>query len=191
MNKLVLELISRRTIHLFLGSVVISSAIALLCVMNILPDGSGALLAGMCIGVILYAIFNIKMMRRVNFLVRSKSLYYLINFGAYFIFGLIHMCAYKLCSSYVFAWLFAITKFVRYTNLSLNIPMAVTVFHLVMVITILCAPIGMDWMYEMDESNAVERIPGMLEVNPLEQKSADMEVAKDENKNEEEKSALS
>ena len=190
MNKLILELTVRRVIHLVLGCVVISSLIAILCITGIFPDGSGILLGGMSAGVVLYIFFNVKMMRRVFFLVRKRRLYYVINFGAYFVFGLINLCVYKLCSNYVFAWLFAITKFLRYTNLSLSIPSAVTVFHFIMTLAALCAPVGMEWMYEMDERNAVGKIPGILEVNPLEQKT-DKEVEINEIQKETETNTLS
>ena len=190
MNKLILELTVRRVIHLVFGCVVISSLIALLCVTGILPDGSGKLLAGMCAGVILYIVFNVKMMRRTFFLVRKKSFYCVVNFGAYFVFGFVNILVYKFCSGYIFAWLFAITKFLRYTNLSLNIPASVCVFHLILVIAALCAPIGMEWMYEHDEMNAVEIMPGILEVNPLEKKT-DKEVEINEIQKETETNTLS
>ena len=173
MKKLILELIIRRTMHLLIGCVLISAILALLCTIGILPDGSGVLFSGMLLGLALYILYNVKMMRRVYFIVRKKSIYFLINISAYFIFGLINLCSYKIFSSYVFAWIFSLTKVARYTNLNLSTPYAVAVFHFLMTMAILMAPLGMEWMYEYDERNAVDekRIPGMLEVNPLEQKS--------------------
>ena len=192
MKKFILELIIRRTVHLLGGCVLISAILALLCTIGVLPDGSGMLFVGMLSGLVIYVTYNVKMMRRVYFMVRAKRMYYLINLSAYFVFGIINLCSYKIFSSYVFAWLFSLTKVARYTNLNLSIPYAVAVFHILMTIAMLLAPLGMEWIYEHDERNAVDerRIPGMLEVNPLEQKPK-QEVETDGKKEETQKNNLS
>ena len=187
MIRFILELIVRRTLHLLLGCIAISAVLALLCIWGYLPDASGKLLAGMCVGLVLYIAFNVKMMRRVYFLVRTKKIYFLVNLSAYFIFGLVNLCAYKLCSSYVFAWLFVLAKTFRYTNLGLSIPDAVVVFHIIMTLAMIFAPVGMEWLYEMDERGAVDKksIPGVLAVNPLENKTTVNKEDVHENKKEE------
>ena len=192
MKKMILELIIRRTMHLLGGCVLISAILALLCILGALPDGSGMLFTGMLLGLAVYIAYNVKMMRRVYFLVRAKRIYFLINLSAHFVFGLINLCTYKIFSSYVFAWLFALTKVARYTNLNLSTPCAVTVFHALMTIAMLLAPMGMEWMYEYEERNAVDKskIPGRLEVNPLEQKP-DKEVETNEIQKETEENTLS
>ncbi len=192
MKKLVMELIARRTMHLVWGCVALSSLVTFLYESGFMPRGKESFLVELCIGVVFYIAFNIKMMRKIYFLVRKKAIYYVINFGAYFVFVLINMLAYAICSNYIFAWLFAITKFIRYTNLGLTRPESICVFHMIMAIAILCAPIGMGWLYEMDERNAVDRksLPGILEVNPLENKQGE-ETLKNESKEEKEKNSLS
>lgn len=170
MIKLLLTAILQRIIDLFLTCVSISAVIALLCIMGIIPDGSRDLTIGLLIGTALFLLINARMLRRCYFEMRDITLYYVVNYCAYVIFGAFNLCTYKLFSSAVYAWLFAVTKFARYIGFNISSPLSATIFHIIMVILIFSIPFSTGRIFSANQAkaDAGAQIPPRLKVNPLE-----------------------
>ena len=165
MNKFILYAIYRRLLEIAGSSVLLSVVISFLCKINALPDGSRELVIGLYIAAALFLIANIWMMRACYYVLRNTKRYFIVNYGAYFIFGLLTVFAYKLFSAEVYTWLFAITKFARYTNLYLPTVSSAAIFHTVMGIAIFLAPIGMSWVHRSAEEKYVgkEMVPPRMD----------------------------
>lgn len=192
MDKLILYVALKRLTELLGSCLILSAIISFLCICNILPDGSLDLVIGLYIAMVLFVFINVKMMRRCYFELRNTTWYFIANYGAYFIFGLLTICAYKFFSAEVYTCMFAITKFARYTNLHLTTSWSTVVFHAIMGIAIFLAPTGMNWVYQMEEENFVseEMIPPALEIILTENDANSTEVLANENKEKEEKNPL-
>ena len=160
MIKFIVYAAYRRFLEIVVSCVLLSSVISFLCKCNALPDGSRELVIGLYITAVLFVGINIWMMRGCYYELRDTKVYFIVNYSAYIVFGLITILAYKLFTAELYTWFFAITKFARYTNLYLNTVYSAMVFHVVMVITIFLAPIGMSWVHIRAEEKYVEE--GML-----------------------------
>lgn len=103
------------------------------------------------LAVVIFMIFNCRMMRECYFELRSKNLYYMVNISAYIIFVVITVLIKIIAGNGIFTWLFAITKFGIYNIYGISIAQSALIFHIIGIITIFLAPIGMDWIYNADD----------------------------------------
>lgn len=103
------------------------------------------------VGAVLWIALNVFMLRHCYFDLRDRKTYYIANFAAYAIFGLCTVIVYLCFSSSVYGWIFAITKFLRYTKLGVSTVLSTAVFHLLGGLMILLAPIGMKWIFTLED----------------------------------------
>lgn len=137
----------RRLCELFLTCAIISAVITFFYVAGILYTDTFLSIA-LLIGLFVFAFINIRMLRQCYFDLHSNKNYYLSNLLSYAIFALISIGVYKLCSGIIFTWLFAITKFVKYTDAGNPTIKSMLFFHLIGFLCVLLAPIGMKWIFE-------------------------------------------
>ena len=159
----------------------LSVIISFLCKIDALPDESRELVIGLYIAAALFVAVNIWMMRACYYILRNTKQYFIVNYGAYFAFGLITVLAYKLFSSEAYTWLFAVTKFARYTNLYLSTVYSAAIFHVVMGIAIPLAPIGMSWVHRRAEEKYVgeEMIPPRMDEEKIKAANKALEASAD------------
>ena len=131
--------------------IIISLFITGIHVQEIADDTMEACFINMSLGALVYWIINVCILRRCYFDLKNKSLYYLVNYAAYAAFMLIGICIYYIGNSEVYAWLFSITKFARYSGYGINTFASAMIFHTIMLITIPVSPIGMNWVFETDQ----------------------------------------
>lgn len=181
MIKFILYAAYTRFLEIVGSCVLLSAVISFLCKCNALPDGSGELVIGLYIAAALFIVINIWMMRGCYYELKDTKVYFIVNYSAYIIFGLITILAYKLFSAEVYTWLFAITKFARYTNLYLPTVYSVAIFHTVMGITIFLAPIGMSWVHRNAEEKYVgeEMVPPKMDKEKAEAANKALEESAD------------
>ena len=165
MTKFILYAAYKRFLELAGSCVLLSAIISFLCKTKILPDGSRELIIGLYIATIAFMVINIRMMRACYYFLRNTGQYFLVNYSAYFVFGIITVVVYKLSSGEFYTWLFAITKFAKYTNLYLTTVNSAVIFHMVMGIAIFLAPIGMSWVHRSTEEKYVgeEMVPPRMD----------------------------
>lgn len=165
MVKFILYAAYRRFMEIAGSCVLLSSVISFLCKCNALPDGSGELVIGLYIAMAIFIVINIWMMRGCYYELKDTKVYFIVNYSAYIVFGLITILVYNLFSTEVYTWFFAITKFARYTNLYLPTVYSAAVFHTVIGIAIFLAPIGMSWVHISVEEKYVgeEMIPPRMD----------------------------
>lgn len=180
----------RRFAEIFFYSVALSALVSLLCVMDILPDRSKELVVGLYAAVIVFLIINIIKFRLSYCVLKSYKKYLIVNVCAYGLFMLATVIAYKLFSPALYTWIFAITKAGRYTNFRLATVYSAAILHFIMLVVMFISPIGLGWVKEKkrEKEEFIARMPGMLEVNPLEQKPKKEVEANDVQKETEENS---
>ena len=183
----------RRLVEMLLGCMVPSVFICLLCVTGPMPVGStqrDVTLIGAPVAFIVWNIYNLRWCYKA---LGGKDLYYYVNICGYGAFAIINICSYIILPTDAYTWIFVITRLGRYSSLGITSPMAITLFHIILFISIFLAPIGLGWikMKIKEEEELREMAPGILEVNPLEQKRDSTEVQTNEIQKTKEKDSLS
>ena len=178
---------------MLLGCVLPSVFICALCVSGPMPVGSIQRDITLISAPVAFIVWNIIMLRQYYIAFAGNSAYYITNICAYAVFAIVNLCAYTFLPTDAYTWIFVITRFGRYTNLGITSPGGITLFHCIVFASIFLAPIGLGWikMKAKEEEELLERAPGILKVNPLEQKRDSMEVSTNENKEKKEKNSLS
>lgn len=156
MIRFILHSILRRLCELLFSCVALSLILALLCVTGILPDASVKMFAGVYIGVVAFLCIDVRMLRGCHYAIRNNALYFAINFSANTVFALLNLLAYKLLPQFIYTFPFAITKFAKFTGLPVSSGYSAVIFHIVTVILIFLAPIGMKRIYEEEEEELLE-----------------------------------
>ena len=183
MNKFILYVAYKRFLEILGSCVLLSVIISFLCKINALPDGSRELVIGLYIAAALFVAINIWLLRACYYVLKNIKVYFFVNYGAYFVFGLMTVIIYKLFSSEAYTWLFAVTKFARYTNLYLPTVYSATIFHVVMGIAIPLAPIGMSWVHRRAEEKYVgaEMIPPRMDEEKIKAANKALEASAEKN----------
>lgn len=150
MRNIAFRVIIRRFWELFLVNTAISVFLTLLNLGEFLT-GQNSLFFGMLIGITVFVTVNFRMLRCCYFDLRNNFLYYTTNIAAYLLFALLSAFVYLLFPSEIYTWLFAVTKFLKYTNTPLAVPYSAAVFHLIGFSVIFLAPIGMRWIFVYDD----------------------------------------
>ena len=158
MNSVTTKIIIRRFIELLLTCAVISSVMTILNLSEAV-EGKTCLFMGLLLGTAVFIFVNVIMLRRCYFDLQSKYRYYTANIIAYILFVAVSFAVYFLCSNECYAWIFAITKFARYTNAELSTQHSALLFHGIGLLTVIFAPLGMSWVF-MNEDDYDEEYSG-------------------------------
>ncbi len=140
----------RRVLELLLSAVILSASIVALNALGILRDK--------VLAVIITAVFqgafvwiNLQQMRICYCNLNDKKLYYTLNLLSYFIFVILTYLAYFLMTKMTFLWIFSLTVLFAYFNV--NMPIAILMFHLIGIVCIFIAPLGLSWDIYSEEND--------------------------------------
>ena len=147
MNFSITRVIIRRVAEMLLICIIGSVIITSLNIADILYTREN-LLFGTFTGIMTFILINLNMLRNCYFDLQNAKIYYLANITAYLIFTGIWFLIYHFCSNELYTWVFAMTKLGRYTNSGLDDFHAALAFHLLGIITVIFAPIGMNHIIE-------------------------------------------
>ena len=181
-----------RFIKMFIGSVAMSSTVCLVCVLGLLTVGSWQRNSVLTALPIIYIIWNFRALRGCYIEMFDDKKYYATNLFATGAFVVVSVLAFILLPREGYSWLFLVTGLGSFLNFAVRAKIAISAFHAILTISIFLAPIGLGWikMKEKEEKELLERAPGLLAVNPLEQKRDNTEVFTNENKEKKEKNSL-
>ena len=188
-----MRLLFIRFFEMLFGSVILSSIVCFFCIKGIIP-GEGLLRNGILTALpIIYIIWNFKSLSSCYFELCDDKKYYVINLIATASFFLTSICSFLLLPRVSYSWLFLVTGLGSFLNFVVRAQIAILSFHAILTISIFLAPIGLGWVKikAKEEEELRERAPGILEVNPLEQKTKSTEVQTNEIQKTKEKDSLS
>lgn len=95
--------------------------------------------------VALFTFFNFRNLRKCYFDLHDKKLFFGLNFLSHAIFAIVNAAMFVFASDEVYTWLFAITKCLAFAKV--NIVYSILIFHVIEIICIITAPIGMGWIF--------------------------------------------
>lgn len=136
------EIIIQRVLELIVLCIAISAIITVLNVIGITKTEI-LLPRSLLIGTIVFAGINTYLSRECFYHVNNPSRYLKSNISAYFIFAFVNIVSLFLLSQRAYTWLFAITKFIRFAYADASVLVSACSFHLLMLLIIAFAPIGM------------------------------------------------
>ena len=150
-----IKIIVRRFLEMFITCVLISIIAVVFNITGLVATITSVFILDL-LGALCWFVLNFYMLRNCYFELRDKKSFYVLNYLAYAIFGICTVVIYRCFSSSVYGWIFAITKFLKYTNLGISTVEATAVFHLLAGVMILLAPIGMKWIFTVEEEEPLE-----------------------------------
>ena len=182
----------KRTLEMLLGCILLSVVICILCISGPMPNGSTQREVVLIFAPVIFMTWNVLKLRKCYLALGGKTLYYVNNIIAWGIFVLVEVCVYVFAPMDIYTWLFVATRFLRYTSLGVPSKIGIALFNVILFLSIFFAPIGLGWIKEkIKEQKALESLaPGVLEINPFENKQ-DVNEVDDKNATEKEKSSMS
>lgn len=152
MDLIFIKIIIQRFFELMITCAGISAAITFLHTCNIITSESQL---GICLlfGLAVFIFINVRMLRQCYFELRSNGTYFLVNMSAYLLFTGTAFAVYCLGSKECFTWLFAVTKFAKYSNLNIDNLTSLLVFHIIGLSMMIFAPIGLSWIFKDDDDD--------------------------------------
>ena len=149
MGNITFKIILRRFLELFFVNSAISAILTILNIEKVLST-QYSVIFGILAGIVLFLTVNFGMLRRCYVDLCDNFLYYTANIAAYLLFALVSVFVYLAFSSKIYTWLFAMTKFFKYTGFADSLPYSAAIFHLIGFSVIFIAPIGMGWIFLSD-----------------------------------------
>ena len=149
---------ARRFLEMFIINVFLSSLIFGLYKMNMIPSTMAGCFLSLGFGAVVFWVINTILLRRCRFVLPDRKTYLTANYialGAFALFSLIFLV---LVDSETYTWVFAITKFLKYSNIQLGASfmfgdeamtdtfLASIIFHAITAFVIWAAPVGMEEM---------------------------------------------
>ncbi len=137
-----------RFLTLMILSTLLSTVATLLNLKGAVLNSREALMSGLLRMSFCFFFIDIVLMRRDYYRLTHKRKYRMVNYishGAYALVNLL-MCHF-FSNSYVYAFVFSITKFARYTYIELTPAISALIFNAILIIAIHFAPVGMKWLH--------------------------------------------
>lgn len=123
--------------------VVLSVMITVFSVAGIL-ESQNSVLHSTVACVAIYLIVSIYRLRICFYELENPRAYYICNLTAYGIFTVINVISYLLLNNNLYTWFFAVTKFARYAHIGFTTATSIEAFHIIMLVSILLAPMGIE-----------------------------------------------
>lgn len=181
LSKVIKKAMMDRVIEMFLDSIVMSAFICLLCITGPMPVGSLQRSIALTALPFVYIVKNFFRLRKCYLIMRNDNSFYIANLFAATIYGTVSVVAYITASMIfssialrkAYSWVFLVTYFLGFSNIGISTKVSILLFHCLLFISIFLAPVGFGWIKEkeLEKEEFISRMPGMLEVNPLESKS--------------------
>lgn len=156
MDFILIKIAIRRFFELLLTNAMISIVITYLHVGEVLVT-KASLFAALLAGITVFIFINVRMLRQCFFELRSNSLYFLINISAYAAFVAVSLAVFCFGSKECFTWIFAIAKFARFSYANLANRYSFLLFHIIGILMIFLAPVGMDWVFMQSDIEQGEK----------------------------------
>lgn len=144
------KIIVRRFLEMLVTCAAISAIAVVLNISGLFTSRFSVFILAL-LGAICWFSLNVYMLRRCYFELHDKKTYYISNFAAYAVFGICTVIVYLCFSNALYGWIFAITKFLKYTKFAVSTVKSTALFHLLGGLMVWMSPIGMKWIFKNEE----------------------------------------
>ena len=132
-----------RFTEFFVIEVLCSIALSIAFLMNMFPHTMAYCFMFSAAAVAVIAVVDVIMLRRFYGMVEFTRDYYIVAYAAYALFILFTVIMFVKASNEIFTYLLSAVKFMRYTGLRIKGRYSMMMFHMIMLIAIAVAPIGL------------------------------------------------
>ena len=140
--------ILQRFLSLILMSAFFSSIATLLNINGIFLNTREKLMMGLSVMSLWFLALDVMLMRKDYYRLTHRRKYRMVSYISHSVFALVNILTCRFFAhSYMYAFIFSITKFARYTHYNLNPVLSAVIFNAVLIIAIRYAPIGMKWLH--------------------------------------------
>lgn len=153
---MLIKITIRRIFELMMTCAIASAIITFFNIGGILTTTSSIRIA-LVIGLAAFVLINVLMLRQFYLDFRNNITYFLVNIVSYLTFVEISLAVYNYCSSELYAWIFSITKFAKYWYFAIDNLLSLFIFHIIGFLATLLAPIGMSWVFLINEEEEFEK----------------------------------
>lgn len=178
---------------MLIASIMMSSIVCLACVLSLLLNDTWQRNAVLTALAIIYLTWNFRELRKNYLKMHNDKKYYIVNIIVTAGFILLSVISFLVLPRAVYSWLFLVTGLGSFLAVRVPAVVALPAFYIILFTSIFIAPIGLGWVKikAMERRELREMAPGILEVNPLEQKRDSTEVQTNEIQKTKEKDSLS
>lgn len=143
--------ILRRLAELLIPCFIMSPITCALYYYEVIPPTHEAYAVMLFFVQIIFVLINVLSLRKDYFELCNPPLYFVLNYVAYGIFIAITLVCYKFLAPVPYAWLFNTLKLMAFSEFDASTLTATILTHIMMIIAIALAPIGMEWVFEVDD----------------------------------------
>lgn len=147
--KVILKVAKKRYIEIVALNVILSVFVTLINFIGVLKIRQHIFVASSA-AMFLFMAINIHLMRDCYYDLRNKLRYFAANYLAYIAFYVTNLVVGAIFNNTVYAWLFSITKFARFSHLRWSSFASASLFLLLMLISVHLATVGMGGLFEDD-----------------------------------------
>lgn len=135
----------RRLLQMLVVNIALSIVVTALNVLGIIVTQQ-LIFISTCAGVAVSMTINIQLMRKLYYKLACKFEYYVTTYIAQILFFVVNVGVGVIFDNKVYAWLFSIVKFARFSHYGWSSLVSAILFNGLMLVTIHMAPIGMGWL---------------------------------------------
>lgn len=135
----------RRLVQMLVVNIALSIVVTALNVIGLIKTQQ-LIFISTCMGVALSMVINVHFMKKLYYKLACKFEYYVTTYTAQILFFVINVGVGVIFDNKVYAWLFSIVKFARFSHYGWSSLVSAILFSCLMITTIHMAPIGMGWL---------------------------------------------
>ena len=146
-----MRIILKRLAELLLLCFILSPITCALYYYELIPQTDSAYAIVLFCAQLIFIIVTVFSLRGDYFDLCNPPLYFTFNYISYGLFAIITALCYKFVGRVPYAWLFNTLQLMGFSELDLKGYGATIFTHVMMIIAIALAPIGMEWIFDVDD----------------------------------------
>lgn len=148
--------IVRRFSELLLMDMFLSAILTVVCSGMLIEVNQRKCFVWSCIAVLIYFIVNVVMLNSSCKRIRNTKKYFVCSYASYAIFAVLTLILYKFANKEFYTWFFSITKFAQFSDAVRSTFASVIIFHMMMCVAVLVAPINVTYVWNSDKYNSAD-----------------------------------
>ena len=143
----------RRFSEVLLCCMVLSAILTVFCSGMIMEVNSRKCLVWSSATVAIYFVANVVMLKSSCKKIRDTKRYFIAALVPYAVFALLTFVLFRYANKEFYTWFFSITKFAQFADLIRTTRTSIILFHLIMCVAIVIAPINVTYVWNADKYN--------------------------------------
>lgn len=148
--------IVRRFCEVLLCCMFLSAILTVFCSGMIMEVNSRKCFVWSSVAVFVYFVANVVMLNGCCKRIKDMRKYFICGYLPYAAFALLTFILFKYANKEFYTWFFSITKFAQFSEIIKTTHTSIVLFHLVMCVAVVVAPINVTYVWNADKYNGHE-----------------------------------